>query len=34
VDSGANLLVAGSSIFGQPDAGEAYRAVLIAALDG
>jgi len=34
VDSGANLLVAGSAIFGQPDAGEAYRAVLIAALDG
>ena len=25
---------AGSAIFGQPDAGEAYRAVLIAAPDG
>jgi pentose-5-phosphate-3-epimerase len=32
VDSGANLLVAGSAIFGQSDAGEAYRALLIAAL--
>jgi ribulose-phosphate 3-epimerase len=30
VDGGANLLVAGSAIFGRPDAGEAYRAVLAA----
>jgi ribulose-phosphate 3-epimerase len=31
VSAGATLLVAGSAVFGEPDPGEAFRAILAAA---
>ena len=31
VDAGANLIVAGSAIYGQPSPGDAYRAIVAAA---